>query len=406
MLRIIPILLFSTINPGDIDHANATVTALRQLVPTEIALEKEQIVAFNLETTSIAEVAQAYQSQILDGNAHYVLIAAGEPAGKVLEHLLNEKAMGPNSYVYWGTHQYSDRVSALAAKVDQLLVPEPTLDTLVKEENVRRAKRYTASFAVPSSITPIEQLKPSPAWLTKNKLTLDGDYMIVTLPGDAPDPRQGGKQKLFSKDSVEMLFNNVVNLWEHHGKKHTILVQNSPRTGKFNTDGNIVGTHKYHTGTPEQAIDEVSQYFLALLKKAHETKSLPFKFFNFAWEMTPDGREVKHSDYNELLYLATHGKDNIAVLPGESVTDLGKLPLYLEPQQVIVFKPDSMNDDHRKIFDAGFKRGWLSAFAENGTVLYPSPPQKRHDDDATLAAKEILEGIKVSFSKAAPERSR
>jgi len=39
-------------------------------------------------------------------------------------------------------------------------------------------------------------------------------------------------------------------------------------------------------------------------------------------------------------------------------------------------------------------------------VVYPSPPQKRQHDDATLAAKEMLEGIKVSFGKAVPERSR
>ena len=82
------------------------------------------------------------------------------------------------------------------------------------------------------------------------------------------------------------------------------------------------------------------------------------------------------------------------IVPGESVSMLGQVPLYADASQIIVFKPSSMNDSHDTIFKQSFELGYLSYFDKDGKVISPSIVRKREKDDAFNVVEAIINGIK------------
>jgi hypothetical protein len=98
------------------------------------------------------------------------------------------------------------------------------------------------------------------------------------------------------------------------------------------------------------------------------------------------------SVHNQLLYLAQASPDNLFVLPGESVSEFGKVTHYLSPKQIVAFKPDSMSYYHNKLFNLAVRNGYVSHFGPNGAIVEPSRPTLRTDNDATLVARDIVQG--------------
>lgn len=219
-----------------------------------------------------------------------------------------------------------------------------------------------------------------------NKPLLANKYIIVMMPGDAPDSNE--KIRYFTKDSATKLFQDVYKLWEDKGKEHKIIIENSPRTGKFDPNtGALVGKHEYIKGqNPEVAVDKISKYFVSLFK------DIDHQFFNFAFEI--DGEQKRTiSVFNPLLYLANQGEDNIFILPGSSVSLMAQIPLYLPTDRIILFKTSSMNEDHENIFNAAFNRNYLSYFNTNGEVVMPGVIEQRMEDDSLQIARDISNAL-------------
>ena len=158
------------------------------------------------------------------------------------------------------------------------------------------------------------------------------------LPGDAPD--SNNKIKYFTKNSAKELFNNIYELWKNSGSKHKIIIHNGPRTGKYDqSTGKIDSNHE------DNKTDKISEYFIELLNSS----KMEFSFFNFNFES--DGLIKKsNSIYKQMLYIAkTKDKDNYFIIPGESVSMIGQVPLYIKSDKVILFKSTSMNQEHELV---------------------------------------------------------
>lgn len=281
-------------------------------------------------------------------------------------------------------HQYFNMIPEL--KLNHIIIPEATIDDSRKKKVIYSFPKQTLTFASLSNNLSREELKLTyDNWKDPHKPLLDKDYIIIMMPGDAPDT--SNKMHYFTKESAKELFNNVYKLWINQGKKHKIIIQNGPRTGKYSPDtGYIRGKHEYHFGQdPSTAIDDVSKYFIQLFQE------MDYLFLNFAIEINENNRKII-SYYNPLLYLATQN-NNIFIISGASISLIGEIPLYLPANRIILFKPSSMNESHNSIFNLAFKQHYLSYFSSNGEVVTPKIIRKRNNNDVSLVAKDILTGF-------------
>lgn len=361
------LILTSSLNLGDVGHATAIVKALE----TE---QHAPIVQVKLDTNKpLEDVKKEYDALPLKPNHTLVVGEKGLVALKTLK-------IDPDNYVIFSSHQYTTELKDTGKKVKHVILPETAT---IPEGALQHFTKHSFTFAVPTNNPSVEELKAAyEGWQHPLKPALNEDYIVVMLPGDAPD--SSNVMKRFSKESSDLLFNNVKKLWEQQGKKHKILLQNGPRTGKY------MCSHEYIKGGDQSvSVDEVSSHFVQLLSE----NGIPHTFFNFAFEM--DGAQKKAiSVFNQLLYIAqTVGQDNYFIVPGESVSQVGQIPLYLSSEKVIVFKPDSMNADHEKVFQSAVAKNYVSYFDETGNIVTTPVKQKRQSDDAVFVAKEILAGL-------------
>ena len=107
---------------------------------------------------------------------------------------------------------------------------------------------------------------------------------------------------------------NTKEMWDGEKRSATILIQNSPRTGKYDKDGKdakIVCNHEHRKGEEPQ-LDEVSAHFLSLFKEMEKVNKIkiPYTFFNFAFEVSEIGEgeskilsKKSNSVFNQLLCL-------------------------------------------------------------------------------------------------------
>ena len=379
------VLLYSLINVGDISHGNALVEKLKQ---DNQVLSEIIVIDANLPK---AELQSGYKRVVSKLNPHNsMILAVGEKGLLALSTLKAAKLLyGSNGYIGASVHQYFDVIEDLKRHLSFLAIPEAALDSEAKKAVIRSLPYTVLTLAVPAINPTIDQLKAAyDNWdiNPSNKPPINNSYIVVMLPGDAPD--QNGQIKSFTKESVKKLFDNIVALRSKYRDKYTVVVQNGPRTGKFNPqNGEIICAHEYEKGKDSAtAIDGISQYFVSLL----EQHSIPHYFFNFAFEI--DGKNKKGlSVFNQLLYVAQMKQDNYFIVPGESISMLSQIPLYFEPGRVVVFKPDSMNASHNAIFHVIKNRGNISYFSDEQHVVVPEHPVKMKNDDTATIVNGIID---------------
>lgn len=379
--------LYSDIHSGDAAHADAVYTALLQgLTPltkyyVDMECDEETLVSRFKEASKEIEEEK------------YVIFAIGEKgmgALNVLNH--NQSINMKNAYIGLGIHQYFDMVKDL--NLDYIAIPEAAVDTPEKSQIIEAIKKHSLTFAVPTNNPTSEDIKRSyEEWGIGNKPALDKKYIIVMLPGDAPDSEG---MRYFTVESADKLVSYIKHSWEQN-PEYSIIIHNGPRTGKYDpATGKVVCTHEYKKGEEDPAIarDAISRHFLALL----EQNQIPYYFFNFAFEVEGKNRKAG-SVFNPLLYIAQADKDNIFIIPGESVSMLGQIPLYVSSYNAIVFKPDSMNSSHEAIFRAAFDKNFVSYFDENGAVVHPHENLKREIDDVHQVASDLIEGYQAEMMR-------
>lgn len=357
--------LVSSLNTGDLNQKDAILSALSSIEPIAINIDASNTDAKNIFLTQTPK------------NEKYITVAVGDHGQNLLIKLKNNIDK-ENNYIVLSTHQYTDKIGELSQDktINHIALPEATLNAISKHsiEGINQS----LLFAVPTKNSTLMELERSyNSWNDENKPKLDNDYIIVMLPGDIIAPN--GSVSLFSEASANKLFNNIQKLWLDNGKKHKIIVQNSPRTGKYDIAGNIIGAHKYEN----KKIDHISNAFIEWLNQA----KIPYSFFNFTFK---DGKP--NSVYDQLLYLATQN-GNYFITPAGSISMMSQIPFYIPGNRNIIFKPDSMNQAHVDIFNLGVNRNYFSYFLENGDIVSPSSSNLRTDDDARKLANDIIKII-------------
>ncbi len=377
------LLLISSIQPGDMNQGNSTLEALSANASIEI---------FDIDANKPPEAARLeYLDKIknIPQKTKYITLAMGEK-GMILFKYLSEAGAIDNSRSYncLSVHQYFDVFAEL--KLDHIIVPEATIDKIEKQKVIDDFPNKTFTFASLGSHPSLKELKKSyNNWSNPDKPDLNGSYIIIMMPGDAPDA--SNKIHYFTKTSAKELFHYIHKLWEDRGRQDKIIIQNGPRTGKYDPQTEkVIGTHEYlKDQDPSRAIDYISTYFTELFS------GMDYSFFNFAFEIDGDKKKVI-SFFDSLLYLAQLN-DNIFILPGDSVSLIGQIPLYLPSNRIILFKTSSMNENHEKIFNLAFKRNYISYFSSNGKIVMPAKIGYRTEDDSTKVAKDIMIGYIKKF---------
>ena len=283
-------------------------------------------------------------------------------------------------------HQYFGEIAHIARNIQFLAIPSATIDTEEKKQVLKSIDYYCPILGIPTKNPSSVELKQSyEKWENPNKPRLEAPTIVIMLPGDAPN--QNKEMCLFTEESALKLFDCVKALWQDLGMGHKIIVENGPRTGKhlFDSPDN---THSYKKGEdPDIAVDKISSYFMRLLK----AEGIEHIFYNFAFEIDPaTGIKTSNSLYNPLLHLSAENKQNYFIVPGESVSMLSQIPLYLAPKHVVVFKPSSMNEQHESIFGKVFTEGHLSYFDQYSHVILPDAPVQMTNDDAANVVSYLI----------------
>ncbi len=394
------ILLYSLTQAGDASH----IKALEKQLSLDLKFEK--IVTINADEQKdklLKEFEKISKSEKdpTKNEIHHLFLTVGEKGGEALEIFANNNLINDKSYVYWGTHQFIGKIKNYKnLKLDHLQIPASAIDSSEKEEIINNIPNVSKTLTVPNSNPSLQELKESFAKWEKHPLvSVDKKYITVLLPGDAPDP--SNKMQYFTKESALKLFQHLHKIWLNDSTKRTVILQNGPRTGKYDpVTGKVVCSHEYKTGEPEEnAIDKISSYFSSLRVQ----EKIPYFFKNFSFELNT-GQRIKHSDFEPILYL-TYKTKSIFIFPGESISLIGQLPLYLDPENVIAFYSSSMNQEHKLALEEAFKRGYLSKFAEAGNIISPKQPHKLEFDDTAHVASAIYKGYKQKFLQIHKENS-
>lgn len=372
--------LYSLINIGDVGHSTQLMDQLKQRQPSIIL----NSIDANLPSEQLCKAYQQEQEPTL-------ICAIGEKGLDALTKLVNSTIQLPPLAA--SMHQYCDNIPHIPLSF--LAVPEASLSKKLLKSLKKSIPHLSLTFAVPTKNPTIAALKESyDTWKHPQKPTQNSNNLIVILPGDAPDV--DGTVRHFTKTDAKKLFKRLYAFWKKEGCHHHVVIHNGPRTGKYHPHTDTIAcSHEFMTGTnPDVAVDTISRYFVELCKK-HD---LPHTFFNFAWEI--NGQERKNNSvFNQLLYLAQQpDSTNYFVLPGESVSMLGQIPLYLPASRIIVFKPSSMNKSHKKIFNLGLKRNYYRYFTSLGVSNKTQSTLLRTHDDAAQIVHDLYQAYGVEHT--------
>lgn len=361
------VLLCSSKNLGDISNANAILDNLSNRFKID-----ERI---NIDISNIKALNQFHAIDHKD-----LVLAVGERGINFLS-ILDENGLINHlqTKILASLHQYDKNIEKV--HLNYLSIPEAVLDSEEKKRVIGKIPGVTLTSAVPTKNPSINEIKSAyEDWQVRNKPSLDKDYILLILPGDAQDGQ--GTKKIFNKDSCKLLFNDVKALWQRNGARHTIILQNSPRTGKYKEDGD----EEFSPNKSIDRIDPISKYFISLL----ESEGIKYNFYNFYDEPIENS-----SIFKQMLYIAIQPeRDNYFILPGESVSMLGQIPLYLSGDKIIVFKPSSMNEQHEKIFEYNFNHNYLSYFNEDAEIIIPEHPVQKKEDDVKIIVNDMIQVIK------------
>jgi hypothetical protein len=360
--------LASSLNTGDLNQKDAILSALSNIEPIEIIVDASSP---NAKEIFLDKAPQ---------NEKYITIAIGDHGQNLLLELKNHIDK-ENNYVVLSTHQYTDKIAELTLNkiIDHIALPEATINSKARK-HISKINQ-SLLFTVPTKNPSLDNLKHDyNNWNEPTKPSLDKKYIIVTLPGDIIDP--SGKISLFSLSSAKELLKYIKKLWMDTNKEYEVIIQNSPRTGKYDHNGNIICSHQHNNNE----IDHISLKFIAWL----EEENIPHKFFNFTFK---DGKT--NSVYNQLIYLGIEGKDNYFITSAGSISMMAQIPFYIPANKNIAFKPDSMKEAHTAIFNLGIDRQYFSYFLKDGTIAKSTSSKIKTDDDAKKLANDLTKAINL-----------
>ncbi len=363
--------------------ANIGDRASSQALLNEFSKKMNITKTYTIDTSKDFDLLSKEYTSISSKN---FVFAVGEKSLDFLQYLNQHHLLkNDESFIAASIHQYDNNLNNLP--LSYISIPEAVINTEEKKQIIYKIPASTLTFSVPTLNPNIETLKQSyDSWNIYNKPNLNDDHIIIMLPGDAPD--KNNKIHYFTKNSAKQLFDDVRLLWKQSGSKHKIIVHNGPRTGKYDENsGELSSDHE------EDKIDKISEYFINLLKSSE----MEFSFFNFKFEVEANIKKSV-SVFNQLLYIAqTSNKDNYFIIPGESVSMLNQISLYVKSDKAIVFKSSSMNEEHEIMFNSAFNHSYVSYFEDQSKrIITPEHPTKRDGDDVTQIVHDVIESFQMS----------
>ena len=350
---------------GDLDHARAISRALN-LTNNIYIYPNEDILDFC--------------------PAAKLIISVGSMALKFLRNLDNLS----NMCVYWGAHQLTkddkDALAEIGSYINVIALPAGVVESYGDFLKNFAQITFVKTIAVPTLQLSNQELWDSYNGLYKQypRINLDKNYIIVSLPGDAPDSNDNWKE--FDEQSVEDLSDMVQYVWSQQTKivgDVIILVENSRRTGR-----SLGFDHKYYKDIDEsidESIDNRSAFFISLLEK----KGIKCQFYPFAFQVNSEGEVIAVvSAHKALIYTAIETQA-IYIVPGESTTQMGEIPQYIkDPERVIVFSPSSQNDAHKASMWESYNAGFISIWNDTKTFspVFISEEERYSDVDKVVDA--------------------
>jgi hypothetical protein len=371
--NMIDIVLATKLNGGDFEHATEIAKQLNQLYASEETYSGKIVIAVGDD--GISKLTAKGFSTEEENKANYA-----------------ETIQGAN-YVHWSAHQLSQ---ANAQQLFQLVKSGVVHHVSLPAGEIKRYANFmkqlqqlgcniTEMVAVPVHVYTDEELKGFyDSFDAAPELDGGKEYVVVSLPGDAPDPE--GRMQDFTKESAEELIQHLVN--QHQGKH--ILLENSPRTGNSESNGGCKHTIKAGENIAN-SLDDVTKYFTARL----EAENIAHTLYPFAFVVGEDGKRSVLSAHKALLYFAKQ-TGAAWVVPGESTTAIAEAFMnFANSTQITVFQPSSANPAHKGVLNAAYEKGLLCKI-ENGELQ--SPPAENELEhrvsDAELVACTIKESIK------------
>jgi hypothetical protein len=351
---------------GDIKHAEAVAQAL-----------------------GLLEMSHTVYPDDCAAASHSVIISVGSPALKCLEKLFESQDLS-RACIYWGAHQIVEADEATLKRLSSQI----TVIAAAQEFNfISEGAHLIKMFGVPTVKLGTKQLKAAYDALDSNRaydlgnkgyyeaIDLDKHYIIVSLPGDAPDEKNIWRE--FDQESVDDLVQKTFELW-NQDRDALVLVQNGPRTGKLaECELNSASTRCAHTFLQDidEAVDGTSKYFIAELKAS----SIPVQFYPYAKFNT-----ITVSAHNALIYTALQTEATL-IVPGESTSQIKEMTQYInDPKRLLVFSPSSQNAGHKKTVDEAYKLGLVSVWGDDGALQIP--PAGSIGDSGLDSIRRLMSG--------------
>lgn len=354
---------------------------------------------------SNTEAVQTIYSKISKDECN-IILSIGYRSLEVIKMFKKDPKYADNKdkiYVFWGGQQFFEQLNdADQLGIDYLLLPSFVQNKPEIKALKRKVDKISTIFGVATKVpNQYERKQKYTKWNSVGcgfgqKPSLDKKYIIISLPGDI---EEGDKRiNRFTKESADKLFDSVFELWKKTGAEVELLIQNSPRTGRFDENNEVSCSHEFKAGNLPP-MDHITEHFI----KKVSMNRVPYRLFNFGFEIQ-EGRRKKPCSVSEALLHVAENTDSYYIIPGDSLSYISQLTQILKPERILVFQSSSMNEYNHELLSSALGKGYLSVLKENGEIAKPEKFVQRSNDSLTKIVENIIKyatkrcmGIKKSI---------
>lgn len=373
-------------NLGDTNMAKGIIEALEQAV-------EDQNLKINKLLIKPEEVA-FYGAR---DDLPQIIFAIGDLGAKVLKNIIagwgGDKLK--EAKLAWAGHMVFESLLAIHANLSMISLPLHTITPEIREtisENKLLSTIGVAHNLSLGSLTISYELWNENLFLPK--IPSSTKYFGVFLGGDAP-LMDGVTQLIFTPaEAIELA--KYVNHLVVHDLNTTLLITNSPRTGRLNVDMQIIPTAHANDGTIpyDVATDLVSKAFIDGLQLP---KARVF-FCDFRYD-TPGA-------YQPMLALLQKSKGSRVLVTGDSTSMVSEICDLFAKKDIIIARIGSMNTFHHVHVDSMLAAGRLviNNRQANGFIA-EDVPQVFDEEEQSPAAVKIAKQLCNIIKPQAPRFS-
>lgn len=328
---------------------------------SEVTISKKEQDKYVLDEAKIKEIQVS-----IDKGKPTLVLGAGLDGVESFEKLTKSY----NSLFIWSGHQIP-KIFKNFEDVNAIIVPNSALDQHTKEEIGKQTKLIT-TIGVPHNKSKADINKAYEEWSKGIELPPHNGFLFVALPGDAPD--EHGVQHYHTKESAAKLGTLLGAIATKQNM--LLLATNGPRTGKFDPKtGEAMPVH--HKG---EAMDAVSSAFLAAAEDAAGKSKVIFADFKFG----------SPSLTSAFLGAVASDDRSVAVIAGESTSQVTEAVNLLNPGQVYVLPNEAMNKNHEQYIAEVINNNYAKELKESDESLTTFSTSSIMPPDADVAADGIM----------------